>query len=451
MKTLVRNLLFHHRGLLQSIDRGASIGCGHGKSLLLLVVFLAIQTGIGQARQLTEGPWWERAWEDSSEHYWIKTDLPREEAREIARHLDVMYREFSRRLASLPSRAPDTMNVYLFKNRRDYELTLRARFGVNAGGTGGIFFVTGPHHGLALWTEDLSLRRIRHVIQHEGFHQFAWSRFGGDLPNWVNEGLAEFFGLSVLVGEAFIIGQSHQRTLEGIREAIEQNEHRPFHEMIAISNQHWMRIVNEGSATQLYDQAWSMVHFLVYGDEGRYTQAFERYLRLINNGLPSEEAFKRAFETSATDKFEERWINFMQQVEPSSFITALERIEFLAAGTMKLASEGVFPESLDELKASLLVIDFEYTFLGHSRHITLRADQDDNFSLPADRRTEKPVNFVVTRPSQRRMSLRERKLEEVHPSPSTIFTESLAPRELTIVWRRDKEDPDFFTYQIKVR
>ena len=58
------------------------------------------------AQRLAEEPWWDRSYEGGSEHYWIKSDLPRADTRAIARHLDIMHGEYSRRLASLPQRAP---------------------------------------------------------------------------------------------------------------------------------------------------------------------------------------------------------------------------------------------------------------------------------------------------------------------------------------------------------
>ena len=49
--------------------------------------------------------------DQSPRYYNIKTDLPAAEARAYARHLDRMYEEFSRRLASLPPRAPEKLSV----------------------------------------------------------------------------------------------------------------------------------------------------------------------------------------------------------------------------------------------------------------------------------------------------------------------------------------------------
>ncbi len=399
-------------------------------------------------QRLAEEPWWDRSHEGGSEHYWIKSDLSRADTQAIARHLDIMYGEYSRRLASLPQRAPMKMNVMLFAKRRDYDITLRARFGVNPSGTGGAFVMNGDNHGLALWIENLPENRIKHVLQHEGFHQFAYSRFGSDLPIWVNEGLAEFFGQSVLVGDTLVLGQSHQRILTRLKNAVESESFTPFEEMIGLTHDAWNAKLNAGEAGLMYDQAWSMVHFLVYGNNGRWTDAFERYLRLINNGLPTREAFLQAFETTETHAFEERWLEYMGEMQPSAFVTAMERLEFLAAGAQTLASEGVYPESLEDLREQMLQIDFTLTINKHGREISLDSLDTELFTIPMDHLSKEQPRFVVSRPIP---SLRrERRIEEAHPSPSVISTEHVEPRGLAVSWTRG-EDPDTFTYRILVR
>ena len=56
-----------------------------------------------------------------------------------------------------------------------------------------------------------------HLIQHEGFHQFAAAVIGGDRPVWVNEGLAEYFGEAIFTGDGFIAGIIPQWRLKRIR------------------------------------------------------------------------------------------------------------------------------------------------------------------------------------------------------------------------------------------
>ena len=405
------------------------------------------------AQDRARGPWWDRSAEAKVGYYWIKTDLPADEANDLARQINVMHAEYSKRLASLPQRVPSPLNVLIFKSRDDYLETLRTRFGVNAAGSGGMFFVNPSGSGLAFWTEALSERRVHHVMQHEGFHQFAYSRFGGDLPLWVNEGLAEFFGESVIVGRKLVIGQSNPRVINRVKQAIERGSHVPFSQMLSMTSERWGEALRSGTAGVHYSQAWSMVHFLVYGDNGKYVEAFERYLRFLNGGLPSENAFVRAFGDDIA-AFERRWTEYAIAARPSAFLAALERIEFLAEGALELARRGVHPESLEALRDAMREIEFVYLVRKHGLDVKLRADDDAVFTIPAGELTGEPPIFIVSKADPGRLSRRERFLEKTDPSPPAIATEHLRPNVLSVRWHRNPDaapGSGGFRYEIVVR
>ncbi len=407
--------------------------------------------GAQHVAQVPLGPWWSRTAEVRVGHYWIRTDLPAERANALARHFNTMYDEFSRRLASLPARAPAPMKVLLFENSIDYLETLRFKYGIDATGTGGMFFVKPSGTALALWVGDLPTRRIEHVIQHEGFHQFAWSRFGGDLPLWVNEGLAEFFGNAVVVGRSVVIGQASARVVQDVKGLIERDATVEFSKMLAMSSEQWFDAVRDGRAAALYHQAWSMVQFLIYGDGGRYATAFERYLKLINRGVLSQDAFVRAFETDDIDAFENRWRQYAASARPSGFLTALERMEFLAEGARELARRGAVVGSLDELREALAAIPFSYSYGRHDLAVDLRPGRE-MYRIPwsgNDEFEQRPV-FVVRRPKLYQMPRRERPLEDASPTPPSIRTEFLDPRDIEVRWTRDP-DTNTFRYEIEIR
>ena len=382
--------------------------------------------------------------------YFIKSDLPATEVNTLARHLNLMHGEYSHRLASLPPRVAQPMNVLIFKRQREYLDVLRTRFGVNALGTGGMFFSNPSGQSLAIWTENLSQRRIHHVLQHEGFHQFAWSRFGSDLPMWVNEGLAEFFGESVLVNGKLVLGQTNPRVIKSVINAIELGEYIPFRRMLMMQSSQWKDALRTGNASTQYNQAWSMVHFLVYGNQGRYTKRFEAYLRLINNGHQSENAFVRAFETNDIDAFERAWKKYALEAKPSAFVTALERIEFLAAGALELSHQGRAPQTLEALRESLVEIDFRYEIQTHGIGVELDAHNDELFSIPMDNLSEERPIFTLSKSRPRRSSPRDRQWEEQNPMPAIIETENLRPKSLAVYWYRDRKT-GALRYEIEVK
>jgi hypothetical protein len=404
---------------------------------LLTFALTASATGQFSPRRQGDAGWWERAREGRSAHYVIRTDLPAEDLRPYARHLDLVYEAMSRRLASLPARAPQELRVLVFRHRSDYVGTLNERWAIDAEGTGGMFFVDEGSGWLALYTADLPARRIRHVIQHEGFHQFAYSRFGTDLPIWLNEGLAELFGRAVLARNTLVMGQARPHVVEQLQSFVLSGSYVPVGNMLAMSPERWRSRAAQDDGAGLYLQAWSMVHFLVEGDGGRYRARFERYLRLLNDALPPDHAFRRAFGENVGG-FEQRWLAHVEQLEPGPFVTALDRIEFLAEGARELARRGVVPETLDELKKELRAIGFSHDVGYADVRVTLDAMNDEVFTIPGVDDESGPT-FELERPRRWGRSAREREWEEELPTPWTIVTNGLRPRELRVQWSRDRE------------
>jgi len=412
-----------------------------------LVLFALTGPAVAQRRAML--PWWNRAPALWSERYLVKTDLPVKDARAYGRHLDRMYNEYARRLAALPPRSPEKLNVYIFRTQQDYLQTLRTQWGLDGRGTGGMFFVSGQGSGLAFWTDGLPRSRVHHVIQHEGFHQFAYSRFGDDLPLWLNEGLAEFFGQAVLFDDTLILGQTTPMIVDSVRNAVEQDEHIPFRHLLSLSHAKWRDALGTTRAGLQYNQSWSMVHFLVYADGMKYQGPLEDYLKRLNAGIPPARAFTDVF-GSDIDAFEKKWKAYAIAAKPSAFVTALERIEFIAEGAKELAARGTVPSSLAELKTQLEEIDFTHVINRHGAPVTLTAEDDANFEIPMDDLTQHQPEFEAAKPKLRGQSRRERKVEELQPTPSTIATKNLKPKNLTLHWFRDKETGDF-RYEIVVR
>lgn len=415
--------------------------------LLLLLQTASSQVAAGQASSPSRS-WWARATVASSRYYEIKSDLPKEDFVRYARHLDRMYEEYAQRFSSLRKRNPgEAMNVMIFRKQSDYLYVLRTRYGIDGTGSGGMFFMNRRGQGLALWVESLPERRVHHVIQHEGFHQYAYTLFGNDLPIWVNEGLAEFFGEAVLVGNTLVLGQTTPRVLRTLKGAIENDEHVPFGQMVNMSSAEWNNNVKSGGAALQYRQAWSMVHFLIYGQDARYQSEFERYLRKLNIATPPDAAWNDVFGPNLAP-FELAWKEFALAARPSAFRTALERIEFMAEGALELSRRGSKPTSLDELQTQLVEIGFRQEVVGHGSRSILRATDPVNFAIPADDFTDTAEFVVESR--RRRLNRREKMWEEKQPMPPDIKTDGLRPNRITVEWSRDRET-GAISYELRVR
>ena len=439
-------------------------------AILVLVGVGAALAGAGSPAQSPRngpqqavGTWWDRTAPPvgrklpTSRYYSIRSDLPAADTKAYADHLDIMYDEFARRLVNttgLRRRSPEFPNVLMFAKQQDYLDTLRTQFGINGTGSGGMFFVSPRGAGLAFWVEGLPKQRVHHVVQHEGFHQFAYAFFGNELPPWLNEGLAEFFGESVVEGARVVVGQASPQSVGKVRGAVEQGKYIPFRDLLLMDSDRWNGNVQSMSATAAmqYPQSWSMVHFLVYAEDGRYEPMFRDMLKRLNGGTKPLDALKQSYSLDSdaeVAEFEARWRKYAVELRPGAYVAARGRLEFLAEGLREVWSKGMRPTTLDELKAAMREVKFQYTAGSHGYVMKLDAKDDENFAVPDDAVNSKPVTLelVAQKPAK---GSKQKKLEAEHPMPPMLRTRNLRPNDVGIQWTRSPSDPSQFGYEVVV-
>lgn len=317
----------------------------------------------------------------SSRFYRIETDVDMPTVRRLAKHMDAVYAEYMQRFSGFGvRRGAGPQPLFVFQQREDYLRYLSSK-GVNAEGTGGIFFVQPAGSGLATFVSGQPMDQLLHTLQHEGFHQFAYARIGPKLPPWANEGIAEYFGESVLVGNHMITGQVPGMRLDRIRAAEAAGKLQRFDELMNMTGEQWINVVNRGEGGLLYDQSWAMVHFLVDGGP-QYRAAFVRYLELLSRGIDSRRAFDASFHSSYRD-FEAAWKRYLKTLKADPQSTAAQRLEFLGLGLGMLSKHGEKVESLDQLKSRLQSIGFRVTRrAGHGPPQEFSAGDPEMFQPP---------------------------------------------------------------------
>ncbi|KPK84510.1 MAG: hypothetical protein AMJ81_05355 [Phycisphaerae bacterium SM23_33] len=225
-------------------------------------------------------------------YYVIHTDLDRDGAREAAIRMTAMAEEYHRRTRGFSGVIRSRLPFYLFRRAEDYYAAGGPR-GSAGGFTGrALMAIAGDHPTDSTWQ----------VVQHEGFHQFAHAVIRGDIPVWVNEGLAEYFGHAIFTGDDFVTGVVPPYRLQRLKKEIEAGKLMPFRRMMQLSYRQWsgeLAIAN-------YDQAWSMVHFLVHGEDGRYLKPMSGFMNDIGRSLRYENAWVKNFGRDI-DGFEKRW------------------------------------------------------------------------------------------------------------------------------------------------
>jgi hypothetical protein len=246
-------------------------------------------------------------------YYTIYTDIDPEQEKEAAIRMTRMAEEYHERTRSFSGQITSKLPFYLYKSPDDYftagGLPGSAGCFISIGSDGKLMAIAGRNTTLQTW----------HVVQHEGFHQFAHAVIGGQIPTWLNEGLAEFFGESIFTGDGFVTGVIPPWRLARLKDEINDGDLRPLRQIMGLSAQQWANEMN----IKNYDQAWSMVHFLVYGDDQKYQQAFGDCIREISSGHPFDVAWTDTM--GPVDGFDQKWKDWWLKLPTSPTSTLYGR------------------------------------------------------------------------------------------------------------------------------
>lgn len=292
-----------------------------------------------------------------SHHYQIHTNLPRSVVEPFAVRMDKIFNDYSQRFAGFHSNsnASGKMNLFLLATRKGY-VQFMARQGINAKNSGGMFFVNSKQHGLATWALGRSKSQTFSVLQHEGFHQFVYNHIGTGLPQWINEGLAQYYQDGIMINGRLQLGLANARRLKLVKSAIKNKRFVRLKKLVTISNRSWAEILNTQPQVSniMYAQSWSAVYFLIYADGGQYKQSFLKYLHLVAAGTKSKMAFKQAFGTNNFKAVQRQWIGYVKNQQPSPISIAINRLQFLGAGMKYIITrQHQMPHSLDDLRRML--------------------------------------------------------------------------------------------------
>lgn len=360
-----------------------------------------------------------------SQHYRIYTNLSQRETVPYGRHMDALYEQYNKRFRSLGDKPIQRMPLYLFENEQQYKRFLQEH-DIDATNSGGMFFVTHQLEGLATWTDSRSRRKTLQVLQHEGFHQFAWHAFGTNLPVWLNEGLAQYFEHAVLDDEGGMsLGMTSGPRIERVQAAIKQGNTLPIDTLSRVSTKQWVDVLRRSpdKANLLYAQSWSLTYFLIHGDGGRHQAKLLDYLKRLSEGDRPNDARLMAFGQSGLASLADNWRAFALNQRPDDVAQASERLAFLGTGLRLLADQGEpMPDNLETLRETLQRYGFQLrrSEMGITRHLC--AAQDSLYRYDRDTGER---DFVLINATQDGL-------------PPRITAPGLDP-EPTLIWYRDHD------------
>lgn len=319
-----------------------------------------------------------------SENYTIRARVEAADAERFQGELEAAHRAFVRTFPAYRIPVPVPMNVWIFGEHDDYA-SFVSRQGFSAANASGIFFERNGRAGVTTYTRGQTEAKVIETLRHEGFHLFAFLRIHRDLPMWVDEGLAEYFGASRRAGEDLVLGLAPPGPVENVRKAIEEDRALPLGDLMSSGASVWNRGIVKGDprVNLMYDQAWSFVHFLLHHEGGKHAHRLRAYLDALHVNATEKRARQAAFPKDELARLEAEWREAALSMPMDPLLLAAERLDFLAAGAEALRRASVQPGDIGELHRLLSDSRFTHWTDAGGRVASMSSLDSRSFEAPA--------------------------------------------------------------------
>lgn len=211
-----------------------------------------------------------------SPYYTVYSDLEPEKVQLAIVRLTAVALEYHERTKGFAGQIKGKYPFFMIGDPKDYAAAGGEAYGVTWGDR--LMGLASKEHEKDFW----------HVIQHEAFHQFAHNVISENLPGWVDEGMAEYFGESLWTGDGLVCGVMPEPRYKRFVPRAKEGKIKPFKDILLIKASAWAGIED-------YDQALTMIHFCVHAQNGKYQNALSNCIRSAVSGATFDRAFAAGF------------------------------------------------------------------------------------------------------------------------------------------------------------
>jgi len=182
---------------------------------------------------------------------------------------------------------------------------------------------------------DLAASRLFAVLYHEAFHAYAGTfvypplrveqikegKGTGELPRWLNEGMAQLFESAVVEAGELRADFADPTRLEKVKDAIRgKNNLRlvPLADLLATGEDAFItKHADQASAAdRAYLTCWAAAYYLTFEKRLVGTEKFRKYLVALNTGADPRAAFESLAGQPLT-VFEREWQAYLLKLQPN--------------------------------------------------------------------------------------------------------------------------------------
>ncbi|HTU20848.1 MAG TPA: DUF1570 domain-containing protein [Gemmataceae bacterium] len=172
-------------------------------------------------------------------------------------------------------------------------------------------------------------RRLFQRLFHEAFHayllNFVYPPREGELPRWLNEGLAQIFETAVFEVGELRVGHADEERLRAVRHALNKNTLLPLADLLR-SGAKQFQVAHDGDkqvSDRYYLASWALAFYLTFDRKLLGTPALNAYVRRLQRGTDPLEAF-RELTGQSLKAFEHDFRHYLEHLHPDGHVGAGE-------------------------------------------------------------------------------------------------------------------------------
>lgn len=224
-----------------------------------------------------------RAHEIVTSNYYILSTADKKLTKKLANQMTAIFKEYQKQLV-FPERIKTRFIVQLLADKQEY---------IQEGGSPSSAAHYSTHKmalvGYPQYSEESTFR----TFYHEGMHQFLHF-YVPKPPRWFDEGLAEFFEVSMPTRRGFNVGGGHPSAGKTVTRAINSGKKVSVEELIGLNwTDFYSKDLNQKSLN--YASAWVLTHLMIKGKSAAVRRLWAEYFFLLRDGVYYTEANKKIF------------------------------------------------------------------------------------------------------------------------------------------------------------
>ena len=224
-----------------------------------------------------------------SPHFTVNSNAGEKDARKIADQFEQIRQMFHSAFGGLRVDLGQPIIIVAAKNENTMKLFLPEEWEVKGHIHHAGLYQPGEDKDYVVMRLDSEGQNPFHTLHHEYTHALMRLNFS-DLPLWLDEGLAEFFGNSTLGDK-----ESKTGTIDpGHLYLLQQSKLIPIETLLEVDHQ--SPFYNESNrASVFYAESWALVHYLLMDKEARQNQLLKNFLETWQKSGSQVQAAQTAF------------------------------------------------------------------------------------------------------------------------------------------------------------